>query len=638
MQPALALAMSAEGVVLYQNTDDGWLILGRAHFSSQNMGTQMAVLRRIAQSHVDDRTLPSLLCVPEDQLLWRRFDADGVPGDAASVNSYIAEALVGVTPFEVKELRFDWRRSGAGLDTAVIAVETLVEAEKFATQHGFSPVGVVSFSETEDFPDTAFFGLSTAPVTATGQETIAAPQTGNIQTFPEAGQGDPDPAQAGLTPAQMAARLSTIDGENAPTDAPKTAAPPPHKGPLVAGLSIALVAGLAAAFYFLPDSQTTEPPIDTLGESTPAPSVEPEAVVNVAPLVPVDTQDARIMATPEAVEAMSALPAFDAPDPRSIHLFNPPEHPDFIRPGVVSVPSVDAFAIQDDQGSDALSPPNVLPPPPPKGIAFDVDENGLVRATADGSRAPGGYQVVLGSPPEAPSFRPLRNADTEGTTRLAQPDDPLLQLRPAPRPGDLAERWERAQFGGRTLAELRAMRPAPRPAEKAARAAALFAASKPQVKLASAQTTRPAPRPSGIANKAKAYQGRQTQAAIASAASTAAVLTQPKQAPAAALVPQTQSKTPNFSKNAPNTKPRKAPSNVAKRATDPNELNLSKVSLLGTFGKTGSMRALVRLPSGRVVNVSVGDRVDGGRVVAIGQSELRYVKSGRNQTLKMPKS
>ena len=34
--------------------------------------------------------------------------------------------------------------------------------------------------------------------------------------------------------------------------------------------------------------------------------------------------------------------------------------------------------------------------------------------------------------------------------------------------------------------------------------------------------------------------------------------------------------------------------------------------------------------------VEVGDRLDGGRVAAITDSELRYVKGGRNVVLKIP--
>ncbi|MDV7142797.1 hypothetical protein R3X27_08885 [Tropicimonas sp. TH_r6] len=79
------------------------------------------------------------------------------------------------------------------------------------------------------------------------------------------------------------------------------------------------------------------------------------------------------------------------------------------------------------------------------------------------------------------------------------------------------------------------------------------------------------------------------------------------------------------------------PATVARKATEKNALRLSRVSLIGVYGTSSQRRALVRLPSGKYVKVKVGDRIDGGRVAAIGQSDLRYNKSGRTVTLKMPK-
>mgnify|MGYP006981152582 FL=1 len=67
-----------------------------------------------------------------------------------------------------------------------------------------------------------------------------------------------------------------------------------------------------------------------------------------------------------------------------------------------------------------------------------------------------------------------------------------------------------------------------------------------------------------------------------------------------------------------------------------NSINLRKVNLIGVYGTPSNRRALVRLSSGRYKKVKVGDKIDGGQVVAIGDTELRYQKGGRNVTLKMP--
>jgi hypothetical protein len=76
---------------------------------------------------------------------------------------------------------------------------------------------------------------------------------------------------------------------------------------------------------------------------------------------------------------------------------------------------------------------------------------------------------------------------------------------------------------------------------------------------------------------------------------------------------------------------------VAKQATYKNSINLSKVNLIGVYGTSSNRYAMVRQANGRFVKVEVGDRVDGGRVAAISDRELRYVKNGTTHTLEMPK-
>jgi hypothetical protein len=68
-----------------------------------------------------------------------------------------------------------------------------------------------------------------------------------------------------------------------------------------------------------------------------------------------------------------------------------------------------------------------------------------------------------------------------------------------------------------------------------------------------------------------------------------------------------------------------------------NALNLRKINLIGVYGQPSDRRALVRLSNGEYKKVKVGDRIDGGRVSAIGENQLRYTKGGRNITLQMPK-
>ena len=75
---------------------------------------------------------------------------------------------------------------------------------------------------------------------------------------------------------------------------------------------------------------------------------------------------------------------------------------------------------------------------------------------------------------------------------------------------------------------------------------------------------------------------------------------------------------------------------VSQAATIDNAIRLRAVNVIGIYGTARQGRALVRLANGRIFMVSVGERLDGGRVAAISDNSLVYVKSGRNITLEVP--
>lgn len=75
---------------------------------------------------------------------------------------------------------------------------------------------------------------------------------------------------------------------------------------------------------------------------------------------------------------------------------------------------------------------------------------------------------------------------------------------------------------------------------------------------------------------------------------------------------------------------------VSRQATLEGAIRLNRINLIGVYGGSADRRALIRLPSGKFVKVKVGDRVDGGTVARIGDSELQYRKGGRTMSLTMP--
>ncbi len=306
-------------------------------------------------------------------------------------------------------------------------------------------------------------------------------------------------------------------------------------------------------------------------------------------------------------------------------------------------PALASFPAESD---DVLLVNPVAPPPPDLRFAFD--ERGLIRPSVGGSVNPEGVLIYLGKPPVEAIPRP-ENLIPEPE---AEVDDRLAGIRPAPRPDDLVETQERATLGGFSREELARVRPVQRPqsaqaqaeaqAEAIAQALAEAEESAPEeadpfasaTRLAVASSVEPAARPRNFnrvvtaarraQERAAQRASRQESAAVQTASASTAAAPSRGSGPAVARSSRTNP-----------TGPTRAA--VARAATDNNALALGRVSLIGVFGTASNRRALVRMPNGRFKKVSVGDRVDGGRVAAIGSDQLRYTKGGRTVTLKMPK-
>lgn len=270
----------------------------------------------------------------------------------------------------------------------------------------------------------------------------------------------------------------------------------------------------------------------------------------------------------------------------------------------VALPS--AEALRNDQ--TYLS----LPDPALPGTRYTLDERGLVIASPEGTINPEGVRVFAGLPPVVPPIRPAPpavEAPAEAETGLSPEIAALQAFRPRLRPGGLIEGNERAQLAGRTRAELQALRPTARPETLKAEAEE---AQPEATKFAVVQSSQPVTRPrnfASIVERARAAQPA-PQPGTTQVASAAAVATVQPRIPSSA--------------------------SVAREATVSNAINLRRINLIGVYGKPSNRRALVRLANGRYQKVEVGDRLDGGRVAAIGNSELRYTKNGRNVVLDMP--
>ncbi|MCA0848826.1 hypothetical protein [Salipiger thiooxidans] len=474
-------------------------------------------------------------------------------------------------------------------------------------------------------------------------------------------------------------------------------------------LFLAAVAAWASVFledgisrFFRPDEPaaaaiaTAEAPDDaTLGDGV-AIADEPEAAADAAETVADEEMDVAALlppdedAAPVPTQPLPAEPTGQSPSPDEAaaryaatgiweRAPSAPHHPQTDSVDDLYIASVDpkvgqydavALPPADTLNDDVALEPVRLPPGP--DVRFDLDENGLVRATPEGAISPDGIRVFTGPPPQippqrspaepvdevapiAPTARPEAPATggeetgaatsdaaaTDTASASAEPENPLAQSRPQPRPGDLVEQAERATLGGNSFAELAGKRPIERPAaisEAAQQQAEAAMAEAIAQQVAATVDTPPEPEaePEAEADEIVAEVPVGTRLAVASSI-------QPKNRPRDidTIVKRTESEPVRTASAATVRAQPAAPripqnSSVAGAATVKNQINLRQINLIGVFGTPSSRRALVRLSNGRLQNVKVGDRLDGGRVAAIGDTELQLNKNGRNLVLRMP--
>ncbi|TXI04745.1 MAG: hypothetical protein E6Q73_02870, partial [Pseudorhodobacter sp.] len=154
MKPAFALDFRNDAIALLHRTTGGWHQVGRVTFDDPDLPSALGYLRSTALG-LSPRGLATKLILPDEQILYTTVDAPG-PDDASRA-AQIRAALEGRTPYAVEDLIFDWEEAQGEVRVAVIARETLAEAEGFAVEHRFNPVSFVAAPAT-GFAGEPWFG------------------------------------------------------------------------------------------------------------------------------------------------------------------------------------------------------------------------------------------------------------------------------------------------------------------------------------------------------------------------------------------------------------------------------------------------------------------------------------------------
>lgn len=279
MKTNFALGLTENGITLWMRNNADWLRVGAVATDAPDLDTQMQALVAKARAHTPEDFVTKLV-IPDDQILYTRLE---VTPEAHAIRA----ALDGQTPYPVEELDFDWIEDGGSVLAAVVARETLVEAEDFAKAQGLNPICFVAAPNTQEFAKEPFFRTARGVVADPAELGCGGP------ILREAGHVDADKA---LTPdVTVSADVKTTwrnDGSrtaNEPSVSSETASAPDstEKG-ANSGITSPGKAGRAPA---------TSP--DKKGVSQKAPPAKP---------VPASRQDASetaVSQTPSAGDSVS---------------------------------------------------------------------------------------------------------------------------------------------------------------------------------------------------------------------------------------------------------------------------------------------------------------------------------------------
>ena len=177
MKPNFALSLSFDGLRLMHRVPGGWHLVGQVALDDADLTGALARLRAAALTLEPDGLFTKLL-IPNDQIRYLALDTTRADEDD------VRAALDGATPYAVEDLHYDYAKGGGRTYVAAVARETLAEAEEFASEHGFNPVGFAAVPEPFTFVGEAFFGPTEGSGTERDDEPVVVIGTAAV-TVPE---------------------------------------------------------------------------------------------------------------------------------------------------------------------------------------------------------------------------------------------------------------------------------------------------------------------------------------------------------------------------------------------------------------------------------------------------------------------
>ena len=632
MSSKFLLHLSSDSIDLERQGASGrWHRLGSVSPDTKHLIEALAHLRQTVVTEASN-PLEVLVALPADQI--KRVDLDHTDTSTAALQ----RALAGQTPYEFHELCVDCLPTPRGQTIAVIAQETLEEAESLTQAFGFKAAGFVAlpggawennFSvfqragygeqsrpsaysaavpEARAVDPTPLAALAAGAMPSSvgsARAAAPAPQVTDTKSMPAetlpAASAHPQ-ARRALGIAQYVAKIRSRLGRRAPKSPPahiksvqaQVGGKPKYFGLILTTLLLLFIFTVAALAA-------------TLGR---------------------DKISTWLGLSPSQPEMIAALPA--NPNGRVIEIgLKPLDAPSAPVDQTALVPQTRDDALGLQEAEIALKDPENDAEPP---IDLFAQEPPAVRALAIG-------------PVTEPAATPPANA--EGYVAAPDPnlqsggEPPLLDM-PWLRPDPLPDKENHAPNVAQDQAEERSAPDAAQlakpvnipPVTAALEQTDQSVAPWPHEDASPEETNplaavRPMARPASLPSPVRP----RTLPDGKSLARSLRPESRPRAIELAALLPAPVVAKPSEIQ-APTAISRKT---VTRSATRKNVVNLRNINIIGITGTTRLRNALVRLPNGQVVKVRIGDRLDGGRVTDISSKTLTYAKSGRSITLNMPR-
>ncbi|MCU0911242.1 MAG: hypothetical protein MUE98_07825, partial [Rhodobacteraceae bacterium] len=394
MKPQFALILSSDGVALLHRQKRGWEELGSVAPDDPKFKSKLSEIRERALER-SPGGIETKLVLPESQVLYTSIASPG--RDDATRREAVRRALEGMTPYPVDDLAFDYEAEGEVLHIAVVARETLDEAEDFAAEHRLNPVSVVARLAGGSFTSEPFFGETTSAAAI----------------LPEGVRVERD-----VLPTQVTLKLT------------QPVVPPPADRQAAAG---GAVAGAFAGAAGAAEAAAAAPQIRVFYEDdalplapAPVPSAAPQdAAEQAAAFLPADAEGE---IHPDAGEDLGAEPGPagsppEADDPAGNDAVaalpedvDADSDPDDV--GLGTEEAEVAAAREDDAGHDTPAGDEAMPAPE------DEDAVALVAATPVGIDEPPHLDGDRLAPEEAEA---LAAAEDEATLRATTEEDAIAE-------------------------------------------------------------------------------------------------------------------------------------------------------------------------------------------------------------------